>query len=342
MKDSKTNKDTILRHSQLSEVINHKQKAPFINYEILNPKNEKVYITKDKCKEIISKPDNKLILCYDETQKNKTFLVPLSYIENSKCEGDDQFDIGEGKKIIFKNLRIKNLEKEPEMGPQPEEEKMIKVLNLINQLKSGNLNKNYKTKNEEGNICFVSNNYINKLQNESKEDENDTKYKINDALRENKIIITKDILNKDNKPGEYIIIKNKNNNQNFIVDLNELINNLNSFKSIDDDINITNSLNNAKIKINPLNIEIIPPYNDFPVEKIKIKKEIPVIIDENENKEDNIKNEDNKDKEKKEEDKNKDNRTRLRGAPQRAQIPEKKTYKIRRAIIYKRQRKDSQ
>ena len=342
VKDSKTNKDTILRHSQLSEVINHKQKAPFINYEILNPKNEKVYITKDKCKEIVSKPDNKLILCYDETQKNKTFLVPLSNIENSKCEGDDQFDIGEGKKIIFKNLRIKNLEKEPEMGPQPEEEKMLKVLNLINKLKSGNLNKNYKTKNEEGNICFVSNNYINKLKNESKEDENDTKYKINDALREKKIILTKDILNKDNKPGEYIIIKNKNNNQYLIVDLNELINNLNSFKSVDDDINILNALNNEKIKINPLNIEIIPPYNDFPVEKLKIKKEIPVIIDENENKEDNIKNEDNKDKEKKEEDKNKDIRTRLRGVPQRTQIPEKKTYKIRRAIIYKRQRKDSQ
>ena len=346
VKDSKTNKDTVLRHSQLSEVISHKQKAPFINYEVLNPKNEKVYITKDKCKEVASKPDNKLILCYDETQKDKTFLVPLSNIENSKLEGDDQFDIGEGRKIIFKNLRIKNLEKEPEMGPQPEEEKMIKVLNLINKLKSGHLNKNYKTKNEEGNICFVSNNYINKLKNESKEDENDTKYKINDALRENKIILIKETLNKDNKPGEYIIIKNKNNNQNFIVDLNELINNLNSFKSTDDDIIITNALNNEKIKINPLNIEIIPPYNDFPVEKITVKKENPVKIDENENKEDNtksiIKNEDNKDKEKKEEDKNKDIRTRLRGMPQRPQIPEKKTYKIRRAIIYKRQRKDSQ
>ena len=345
VKDSKTNKDTILRNSQLNEVINHNQKAPFINYELINPKKEIVYITKDLSKEVISKPNNKLILCYDETQKDKAFLVPLENIKNAKCDGADHFDIGDGKKIIFKNLRIKQLEKEPEMGPQPEEEKMIKVLTLINKIKSGPLNKNYKTKNSEGNICFVSNNYINKLQNESKGDENDTKYKINDSFGKNKIILNKEILNKDNKPGEFIIIKSKNNNQNYLVDLNELINNLNLFKSTDNDINITNSLNNEKIKLDPLNIEIIPPYNDFPVEKIKTIKNIPIKIEENENeKKDviNIKVEDNKDKEKIEENKNVDIKTRLRNMPQRHQVPEKKIYKIRRAIIYRRQRKESQ
>jgi hypothetical protein len=61
-------------------------------------------------------------------------------------------------------------------------------------------------------------------------------------------------------------------------------------------------------------------------------------------------------KEKMEENDNKDNqndkeklidnsnlgRLRLRSMPLIAHIPEKKTYKIRRAIIYKKQRKDSQ
>ena len=225
------------------------------------------------------------------------------------------------------------------MGPQPEEEKMIKVYNLINKIKSGPINKNYKTKNIEGNVIFVNNNYINKLQNESKEDEKDTKYKINDVFGKNKIIVNKEIIDKDNKPGEYIIIKNTNNNENYLVDYNDLINNLNNFKSTDEDINITNALNNENIKINPLNIVIVPPYNDFPVEKIKTKK-----TEENKNEKEKKEDEDNKEKEKKDEEDKYINTTRmrLRSMPMRLQMPEKKTYKIRRAIIYKKQRKDSQ
>ena len=339
VKDSKNNKDTLLRNSQLNEIINYKQKAPFINYEIINPKKEKVYITKEICQENISNPNNKLILCYDETQKDKTFLVPQINIQNVKCDGDDQFDIGDGNKILFKNLRIKKLEDSPDMGPQPEEEKMIKVYNLINKIKSGPLNKNYKTKNIEDNVIFVNNNYINKLQNESKEDEKDTKYKINDVFGKNKIIINKETIDKDNKPGEYIIIKNTNNNENYLVDYNDLINNLNNFKSIDEDINITNALNNENIKINPLNIVIVPPYNDFPVEKIKTKK-----TEENKIEKEKKEDEDNKEKEKNDEEDKYINATRmrLRSMPMRLQMPEKKTYKIRRAIIYKKQRKDSQ
>ena len=71
----------------------------------------------------------------------------LSNIQNSNCDGDDPFDIGNGQKVLFKNLRIKPLENAPEMRPQPEEEKMIKVNNLINKIKSGPLNKNCKINN---------------------------------------------------------------------------------------------------------------------------------------------------------------------------------------------------
>lgn len=316
VKDSKNNKDELLRTSQLNEVINHKQKAPFINYELQNPKKEKVHITKQICQEKISNPNNKLILCYDDSQKEKPFLVPLTNIQNSKCNGNELFDIGNGKKIPFKNLRIKQLDNSPEMGTQLEEEKMLKIYNLINKIKSSPLNKNYKTQNLDGNVCFVSNNYIPKLQNESNNNDKDSKFKIHDAFGKNKVILTKKNIDKDSKPGDYILIKNKDDNQNYLVDYNDLMNNLNSFKSTDDEIIIANSLDNRKMKLNPLSIEIVPPYNDFPIEKLSTKKKSPEKIEEG--------------------------RTRLRSMPLISHIPEKKAYKIRRAIIYKKQRKDSQ
>ena len=318
VKDSKNNKDELLRNSQLNEVINHKPKAPFINYELQNPKKEKVHITKQICQEKMSDPNNKLILCYDDSQKEKSFLVPLTNIQNTKCNGNELFDIGNGRKIPFKNLRIKKLDNPPDMGIQPEEEKMLKLYNLINKIKSCPLNKNYKTRNVDGNICFVSNNYISKLQNESNNKDKDIKFKINDAFGKNKIILTKTNIDKDSKPGEYILIKNKDDNQNYLVDYNDLMNNLTSFKSTDDEIIITNSLDNRKMKINPLSIEIVPPYNDFPIEKLSTKIKSPEKIEENAG------------------------RTRLRSMPLISHIPEKKAYKIRRAIIYKKQRKDSQ
>ena len=334
VKDSQNNKETFLRNSQLNEVINYKPKAPFIHYELLNPKKEKVHITKEICKEKTANPNNQLILCYDEAQKEKSFLVPLSNIQNSNCDGDDPFDIGNGQKILFKNLRIKPLENAPEMGPQPEEEKMIKVNNLINKIKSGPLNKNCKI-NSNGNTVFIPNNYLNKLQNEFKNDEKDTKYKINDSFGKNKIILNKEIIDKGKKPGDYILLKNKNNNENYLVELNDLVNNLSSFKSNDDGINVTNSLDNKKMKLNPLNIEIVPPYNNFPIEKIMPKKIPKEKTEENDNK-------DNQNDKEKLIDNSNLGRLRLRSMPQLAHIPEKKTYKIRRAIIYKKQRKDSQ
>ena len=316
VKDSKNNRDTYLRKSQLNEIVNHKQKAPFINYEIINHRKEQVYVTKEICQEKLSdSPNDKFILCYDETQKEKSFLVPLVNIQNTKCEGDEEFDCGNGNKVIFKNLRIKKLADAPEMGPQPEEEKMVKVVNLINKVKAGPLNKNYKTKNIEGQPCFVSNDYINKLQNESKGDNNNTQYKINDALGKNKLIINKETIDKDKKPGEYVLIKNKADNQKYIVDLKELINSLSSFKSTDDEIKIINALDNKTINLNPLNLEIVPPFNDFPLEKIDNKKISP------------------------NEDKNRRG-VSLRSIPVRPQLPEKKSYKIRRAIIYKKQKNE--
>ena len=342
VKDSKNNKDIILRNSQLNEINNHKQKAPFINYEVLNDKKEKVYTTKDICKQQLSDPKcEKLILCYDESQKNKEFLVPIEKIKNAKCDGDDEFEIGNNEKVLFKNLKVKNLNDAPKLGEQPEEEKMIKVLNLINKINSGPLNKNYKTKDIEGKPCFVSNNYINKLQKESKNDENDTKYKVNDALGKNKITLLKKNVDKDNKPGDFIIIKNKKDNNDYLVDQNDLLNNLKKFKSTDDGINITNAMDNKTISLNPQDIEIIPPYNNYP-----LQKELPIKNVPEENKDDILKidKEPQPEERKNRIEDNKDikERIRLRSAPARHNIPTKKSYKIRRAIIYKKQKKDNQ
>ena len=350
-KDSKTNKDILLRNSQLNEINNHKQKAPFINYEILNNKKEKVYTTKDICKKELSDPKaQKLILCYDDTQKDKEFFVPLEKIQFTKLDGDDLFDIDNNQKILFKNLKIKKLEEAPKLSLQPEEEKMLEVLTLINKINSGPLNKNYKTKDVDGKVCFVSNNYINKLQNESKNDENDTKYKINDSLGKNNIILSKSIINKDNKPGNYIIIKKKKDNQDYLVDLNDLLNNLRNFKSIDDEITLTNSADNKPMKLNPLDIEIVPSFHNYRFQKIVAKKKIPVKNEDNKDDIIKINKEKEKGKEKEGEERkvkkndldNKDEikeRIRLRSAPARHHIPEKKSYKIRRAIIYKKQKK---
>ena len=178
------------------------------------------------------------------------------------------------------------MEEAPKLGEQPEEEKMVKVLTLINKVKTGPLNKNYKTKNAEGQICFVNNNYLSKLKNVSKGDQNDTKYVINDAFGKNKVTLIKD----------------------------------------DDEINVMDGYENKKIKINPLNIEIVPPFNDFPLDKKTTKKEEVVKIEEN-----NINNENIENKEQ--------GNLRLRSMP-RQNLPEKKSYRIRRAIIYKKHRKD--
>ena len=343
LKDSKNNKDIIVRYTQLEQVNSHKQKAPFVNYEILDNKKEKVYTTKTICQKISSiKDSEKLILCYDESQSNNEFLVPLDKIKNSNCDGDDEFEIGEGKKILFKNLKIKKLDETPKMGVQPEEEKMLKVLDLINKINSGPLNKNYKTKDANGNVCFVSNNYIKKLQTESKNDEKDTKYNINDAFAKNKITLIKTTVDKDNKPGDYVLINSTKDNKDYLVELKDLVNNLKKFKSTDDDINLVNAADGKPMKLNPLEIEIVPPYNYYPFDKIVEKKILPIKIDdirsENEKKEENKPDER---KGRKEEDQNDvKQRIRLRSAPARQHNPEKKSYKIRRAIIYKKQRKD--
>ena len=324
LKDSKTNKDIYVRYSQLNEINNHKQKYPFTNYEILNDKNEKVYITKEICNQKLSDPKiEKLILCYDETQKDKEFFVPYETIQNIKEDGDDELDIGNNQKIILKNLKIKQLSEPPKLSEQSEEEKMIKINNLINKINSGDLNKNYKLKDIEGKTCFIADNYINKLQNESKNNKNDKKYEINDVFGKNKIILNKEIINKDNKSEEYILIKNKKDDNKYLIELNDLVNNLKKFKSDDNELVLTNSLDNKDIKLNPHDIEIMPPVKDINLKTYKEKEVDNKLINDSLSHKNEIKE-----------------RLKQRILRARPHTLEKNSFTIRRAIIIRKHKKD--
>ena len=324
LKDSKTNKDIYVRYSQLHEINNHKQKYPFTNYEILNDKNEKVYITKEICNQKLSDPKiEKLILCYDETQKDKEFFVPYETIQNIKEDGDDELDIGNNQKIILKNLKIKQLSEPPKLSEQSEEEKMIKINNLINKINSGDLNKNYKLKDIEGKTCFIADNYINKLQNESKNNKNDKKYEINDVFGKNKIILNKEIINKDNKSEEYILIKNKKDDDKYLIELNDLVNNLKKFKSDDNELVLTNSLDNKDIKLNPHDIEIMPPVKDINLKTYKEKEVDNKLINDSLSHKNEIKE-----------------RLKQRILRARPHTLEKNSFTIRRAIIIRKHKKD--
>ena len=49
----------------------------------------------------------------------------------------------------------------PKLGVQPEEEKMIKIYNLIFKINDGPLNQSFKIENVDEKLChFISNNYI--------------------------------------------------------------------------------------------------------------------------------------------------------------------------------------
>ena len=116
--------------------------------------------------------------------------------------------------------------------------------------------------------------------------------------------------------------------------------NLSNFKSTDDEINIVNAVNNDKITLNPLDIEIVPPFKDYPLEKISTKKILPKKIEDNNDIENIPIEDDNKiENEKNDEEKGK---KRLRAMPRRAYLPDKKIYKIRRAIIYRKNRKEDE
>ena len=69
--------------------------------------------------------------------------------------------MGNNQKISFKNIRIKKLNEVPKLGAQHEEEKMIKIYNLIFKINDGPLNQSFKIENVDEKLChFISNNYI--------------------------------------------------------------------------------------------------------------------------------------------------------------------------------------
>ena len=270
LNDSKNNKEIFLRKSYLEEIINYKPKVPFINFEVLNHKQEKVYTTKDICKKELSLvTNNNYILCYDKTRNDKEIFIPIEIIENIDHDADELIEIGNQEKIAFKNIRIKKLEELSKLGIQPEEEKMIKIFDLILKVNNGPLNQSFKIEDKDKKFCyFISNQYKNIFQEKIKVTDEKSDFEINDAFGKNKIILSGSIIIREDKLGDYILIINKGDGLEYLVRLDELATNLCNFKSTDDKISLTNSIDNTTLELNPLSIDIIPPFNNFPFKKI--------------------------------------------------------------------------
>ena len=120
--------------------------------------------------------------------------------------------------------------------------------------------------------------------------------------------------------------------------MNDLLNNLKKFKSTDEAINVNDCLNNKNVKLNPMEKDIVPPADNYYLEKIAPSK-IEVIPEK-------IKSEENVKKDVKENEKEDlkhiqpdVNDAKLRSVPGAKNIPPKRGFKIRRAIIYKTQKK---
>ena len=270
LNDSKNSKEIFLRKTYLEEIINYKPKVPFINFEVLNHKQEKVYTTKDICKKELSLvTNNNYILCYDKTRNDKVIFIPIENIENIEHDADELIEIGNQEKIAFKNIRIKKLEELSKLGIQPEEEKMIKIFDLILKVYNGPLNQSFKIEDKDKKFCyFISNQYKNIFQEKIKVIDEKSDFEINDAFGKNKIILSGSIIIREDKLGDYILIINKGDGLEYLVRLDELATNLCNFKSTDDKISLTNSIDNTTLELNPLSIDIIPPFNNFPFKKI--------------------------------------------------------------------------
>ena len=79
-----------------------------------------MFTTKDIFKNVLTSIKNKkYILYHDKKEKEKENYVPIENIENTNLDADDLFDMENDKKIPFKNIRIKKLNKGPKLGVQP-------------------------------------------------------------------------------------------------------------------------------------------------------------------------------------------------------------------------------
>ena len=58
-------------------------------------------------------------------------------------------------------------------------------------------------------------------------------------------------------------------NEQYLIELNNLLNYIKKYKSYDNELLLTNSVDNKNLKIALDDIEIIPPFNNYPILKIK-------------------------------------------------------------------------
>ena len=268
VRDSKNNFQHIVRLKQILEIVNHNQKAPFINYELNDVNNQKLYLTKEICNSKLNLENkDKLICCTNDTE-DKTFYIPFSEIQESNCEPDDEFEVSDDEKIPFKNLKLKPLLEPKKLGVQPEEEKMLLIIDLLEKLKSGNVCLNNVSQDTSGHQTFITNRYIPILKSETIKDDAAQEYRINDAFDKN-IIINKNIADKIDE-GDLVKIRNLSNNDYLFSPKNDLIETLKNFISTDEEIEVNDAKTNQKVKLLPNLVDVLPlDKNNLPFEKIK-------------------------------------------------------------------------
>ena len=333
----KNNKTAYIRKKVFDKIISDPE-SNFDEYKTNDINGNEIFISKN---DLLNYKDNPpLIKIHNKKNPEKEpIFIEIKNIENAlnNLKDPKKEESFEGKNKNGELMKEKWLvmDLEGEELPKLDKSKPLytipgreKINNLINKITG--TNKNYKIKDIEGNTCFVSDNYIQKLKNESKNDKNE-KYEINDAFGKNKIIINKEEINKDNQSGEeFILIKNKKDNKDYLIELNHLLNNLKKYNSKDNELTLTNSVDNKNIKMGLDDIEIVPPFNNYPIQKIKDnnlntykeKGEDKKIINDSLSHKNEIKE-----------------RLKHRIFHARPHTLEKNTFTIRRAIITRRQKK---
>ena len=272
----KNNQAVYIRKKIFDKIISDPE-SNFDEYKTNDINGNEIIVSKNDLLNYKNNPP--LIKIYNKNNKEKEpIFSEIKNIENiinnlKDTKKEETFE-GKNKNAELKKEKWVVMDIEGDQLPKLDESKPLytipgkeKINNLINKIKGKN--QNYKIKDIKGNTCFVSNNYIQQLKNEPKNDKNE-KYEINDAFGKNKIIINKEEINKDFQSGEeFILIKNKKNNEDYLIELNDLLNGLKKYKSNDNELSLTNSVDNKNIKIGLDDIEIVPPFNNYPIKKIK-------------------------------------------------------------------------
>ena len=123
LEKNKTNqKFDVILHQKIIDYFglnDDKERAPFINYEVVDYDGKVGKIKKEICRDVLD-INKKTVLCEDASN-NKKYFIDYDALVNATCSLDEEFCPDKDTKITFKNLQIVKLPDPNKLGPQPEE-----------------------------------------------------------------------------------------------------------------------------------------------------------------------------------------------------------------------------